>query len=160
MAVKLRSPPRIKVLEALGCIADGRIKILGDNFARVISSDGSREYRVYVDLQKGIVYSDDNGTKFRGYVGYPIIALLMIKGVLPYDETLARALAGIPWKKLNEEYKSYATVENIVKNLVKQRGVDPKTLDSFTNNIMIQLLRLALIYDPSIEKSSHGFAES
>jgi hypothetical protein len=156
MVMKLRNPPRIKVLEALGCIADRRIIILDDNRAKVVSSDGSREYHVYVDLQRSAVYSDDNGTKLRGYVGYPIIAFLMIKGVLPYDEILAKALTGIPWKKLNEEYKSYSVVETMVKNTIKQRGADLRLLDPFVNNVMMRLSKLSLIYDPSLEKVVHS----
>jgi len=153
MAQHLKNPPRIKVLEALGCIVDGRIKILDDNRAKVVSSDGSREYRVYVDLQRGVVYSDDNGTKFRGYVGYPIIAFLMVKSVLPYNETVAKALAGLPWKKLNETYKSYATVEGVVKDIVRQRGVDPRFLETLVSKVLSQLSKLSLVYDPSIEKA-------
>jgi len=40
----LRLPPRIKVLEALGAISDGRIEVLNDKEAIVRSSDGTRMY--------------------------------------------------------------------------------------------------------------------
>jgi hypothetical protein len=149
MVVKLRAPPRIKVLEALGSIADGRVKILNERCAKVVSSEGDRVYTVYVDLDEKVVFSDDNGTKFRGYIGYPIIAFLMIKGVLPFDERLANALKGIPWRKLNEEYKSYSIVEKIVKDIAKQHGVDAAVLDSFVNSVMSKLSKLSLNYDES-----------
>ncbi|MCI4437456.1 MAG: hypothetical protein JHC33_11675 [Ignisphaera sp.] len=147
MVVRLRAPPRIKVLEALGSIADGRVKVLNEKCANVVSSEGDRVYTVYVDLDEKVVFSDDNGTKFRGYIGYPIIAFLMIKGVLPFDEKLAKALMGIPWRKLNEEYKSYSIVEKIVKDIAKQRGVDATVLDSFVSNVMNKLGKLSLTYD-------------
>ncbi|HDI02232.1 MAG TPA: hypothetical protein ENF93_01150, partial [Ignisphaera sp.] len=92
--LRLRLPPRIKVLEALGAIADKRINIIDSYRAKVVSSDGSRIYTVIVDLAKGLVYSDDNGTKYRGYVGYPIIAFLMLQGVLPFDRKISEALKG------------------------------------------------------------------
>ena len=124
-------PPRIKVLEALGAIADGRVKVLGHGRAEVISSEGDRVYKVYVDVEKGLAYSDDNGTRLRGYVGYPIIALLMKMGVLTYDERLAEALKGIPWRRLNETYKRYSIVERIVKSMLKyfQLQITYKLLD-------------------------------
>lgn len=148
----LRLPPKIKVLEALGCIGDKRINILNDKEAEVISSDGSRRYRVYVDLSSRKVYSDDNGTKYRGYIGYPIIAFLMLKGVLPYDENLSRALASIPWKILNERYKKYEIVEKIVLNKIKSQGIDEAYAVKFVNNVLTYLrnLRLEYLSNPNI----------
>jgi len=144
----LRLPPRIKVLEALGSIADERIKLVSDRNAIVVSSSGDRSYRVCVDLEKGIAYSDDNGTRFRKYVGYPIIALLMIKGVLPYDERIAKALKGVPWRKLNEQLKRYALVEQIVKDFARKNGVDPKELDLIVDRVLNALSKLRLMYSP------------
>jgi hypothetical protein len=57
----MRLPPRIKILEALSAIADGRIKLLSEKDAEVVSSDGARTYRVYVDLGRRAAYSDDTG---------------------------------------------------------------------------------------------------
>jgi len=119
----MRLPPRIKILEALSAIADGRIKLLGEKDAEVVSSDGARTYRVYVDLGRRAAYSDDNGTVYRGYVGYPIISFLMARGVLPVDERLGQALKGIPWRKLNEQYKRYDAVMELVKAQLKDRGI-------------------------------------
>ncbi len=144
--MKLRLPPRIKILEALGAIGDGRIHVLDEKRARVVSSDRTREYNVYADLEHRLVYSDDNGTRFRNYVGYPIIAFLMLKGVLPFDKRLAEALRGIPWRELNERFKSYATVESIVKRVAKERGVDPRELDEFIAEVMDKLKSMELIY--------------
>lgn len=71
--VKLRSPPKIKVLEALGAIVDGRIKQVGEGDYVVVSSDGYRKYSVHVDLERGgIADSTDNGTTYKGgYMGTP-----------------------------------------------------------------------------------------
>jgi len=125
----MRLPPRIKILEALSAIADGRIKLLGEKDAEVVSSDGARTYRVYVDLGRRAAYSDDNGTVYRGYVGYPIISFLMARGVLPVDERLGQALKGIPWRKLNEQYKRYDAVMELVKAQLKDRGIPGDEVD-------------------------------
>lgn len=150
MAKILRRPPRIKVLEALGAIADGRVKVR-DSEAEVVSSSREKVYRVIL-APDGRVYSNDNGTYYRGYVGYPIIALLMLKGLLPYDKKLSEALAGIPWKELNETYKKYAIVEEIVLRKVEEKGVSRQSLLDFVNIVLKKLSSMRLVYDDSLAK--------
>ncbi len=154
MVKYLRLPPRIKVLEALGAIADGRIKVLNDE-AEVVSSTGERKYRVVVRGNK--VYSTDNGTIYRGYIGYPIISLLMLKGKLPYDEKIARALSGIPWKELNETYKKYVIVEQIVLKKAEERGVPRQVITDFVNIVLKKLSSLKLVFDEDIAKQKTLF---
>jgi len=153
MMIKLKIPPRIKVLEALGSIADRRIIVLDEKRAKVISSEKDREYFVYLDLEKNVAFSNDNGTKLKGYIGYPIIAFLMIKRVLPFDEKIANALSQIPWKKLNEKYKNYSIVEKIVKDISKKRGIEINLLEKFIEEVMKKISKLSLFYDPSLEKN-------
>ncbi len=150
VSIVLRLPPRIKVLEAASAIADNRIEVLDDRRAIVVSSDGSRRYRVVLDVARGAVYSDDNGTLLRGYVGYPIIAFMMMKKLLPYDEDVAKALRGIPWRRLNEELKRYAIVENVVKRIAIDRGLDPKRIDSFVDLVMSRLKAYRLHLDRNL----------
>ncbi len=143
----LRLPPKIKILEAAGAIADGRVEVLNDTNAVVTSSDGSRRYRVYLNVGKGIACSTDNGTRFRGYVGYPIISFLMIKGVLKYRDDVGRALKGIPWKKLNELYKNYARVEeHIIEHSAKPRGVGVELINEFKEENYGLLKKIRLRY--------------
>ena len=130
----LAKPPRIKVLEALGAIADGRVKKVSENEFEVVSSEGDRTYRVYVN--GNVVDSTDNGTVYRGYVGYPIISALMLLGRLPYDERIAQALKGIDWRKLNEEMKAYWKVERLVLSLAEKRGVKREEVEEFVNKVM------------------------
>ena len=140
----MRLPPRIKILEALSAIADGRIKLLGEKDAEVVSSDGARTYRVYVDLGRRAAYSDDNGTVYRGYVGYPIISFLMARGVLPVDERLGQALKGIPWRKLNEQYKRYDAVMELIKAQLKDRGIPGDEVERYIDAVMERLKGLGL----------------
>jgi hypothetical protein len=137
-------PPRIKVLEALSSVAEGRIKQLSDKEATVVSSDEKREYQVFLDVEKGIANSTDNGTKYRGYIGYPIIAFLMLKGILPYDEEVASKLVGIEWRALNEKYKSYRIVEKIALDRYSKKGGDKDKLEDLVKDIMEKLEKIEL----------------
>lgn len=142
----LQLPPRIKVLEALGAIADGRIEKLNKNVYRVVSSERDREYLVYIDVERELAYSNDNGTRFRGYVGYPIIAALMLEGILPFGERVAEALRGIPWRRLNEQYKRYLLAESHVKRVAAEKGVAPREVDELVSRVLAALRRLGLRY--------------
>ncbi len=136
--MKLKLPPRIKVLEALGAVADGRITKVDDHYV-VTSSEGDRKYTVKIENEK--VFSDDNGTKFRNYIGYPIIAVLMLEGKLPFDKRISEALKGIDWKKLNETYKNYSIVEKIVKDKAKEKGINESEIDNIIESVLNELRR-------------------
>ncbi|ADG90349.1 hypothetical protein [Thermosphaera aggregans] len=154
MSLKLLSkPPRIKVLEAIGAIGDGRIRMVGANKALVTSSTGEKEYTV-VAVKEGAdtfrVFSNDNGTVFKSYIGYPIISLLILMGELPLDNTIAKALSGIPWKELNEKYQKYAVVENIVISRAERLGVPRTTIDEYVNIVYKKLGLIKVYFDESL----------
>lgn len=154
MSLKLLSkPPRIKVLEAVGAIGDGRVKLVGGNKALVRSSTGEKEYTVVI-VKEGVdtfrVFSNDNGTVFKSYIGYPIISLLILMGELPLDNTIAKALSGIPWKELNEKYQKYAVVENIVISRAERLGVPRTTIDEYVNIVYKKLGLIKVYFDESL----------
>ncbi|MET1159749.1 MAG: hypothetical protein ABWW65_02200 [Thermoprotei archaeon] len=151
----LRLPPRIKVLEAIGCIGDNRIELVSENEALVVSSTGERKYRVIVVPDSSSnssfrVYSNDNGTIYRGYVGYPIIAFLMLKGVIPIDRDVMKAMTGIPWKELNEKYKKYSIVESIVMSRAEKMGVSREIVNDYINIVFKKLRILRIYFDESL----------
>jgi hypothetical protein len=136
-------PPRIKIFEALGSLADGRVEIFEYTpivKAKISSSDGSKFYTVKYDEANNKISSDDNASKWQGYTGYPIIAVLMKLDKLPYDEELARGLKGIAWKVINTKYKNEwnKTEEEIFKELDKERYTD------FAEKVLRELQRLGL----------------
>jgi len=154
LSLKLLSkPPRIKVLEAVGAIGDGRVKLVGGNKALVRSSTGEKEYTVVI-VKEGVdtfrVFSNDNGTVFKSYIGYPIISLLILMGELPLDNTIAKALSGIPWKELNEKYQKYAVVENIVISRAERLGVPRTTIDEYVNIVYKKLGLIKVYFDESL----------
>jgi len=135
-------PPRVKVLEALGSIADGRVKMQG-NSALVISSDHDKTYIVKFDKKSSTISSTDNGSVFRGYLGYPPIAFLMLKKILPYDATISFALKSIRWKKINEKFKNYFKTEEFAKKIAS-KYVDSEKVDKFVEKTLKKIKELKL----------------
>jgi len=135
-------PPRIKILEALGTIADKRIELKG-NLAKVKSSTHEKVYAVTFD-GKNCITSNDDGSYYKGYLGYPSISFLMLKGILPYDEKIANALKGTKWKELNEKLKDYYKVEQIIKIRASRLKVKPNEIDEFIHLVLKKLGELEL----------------
>lgn len=99
-------PPKIKIYEALGTLADGRIELQSKTSARVYSSSGGKFYTVSYDPEKKSIMANDNGSYWQGTLGYPAIAFLLLIGELHYDKELPRALKGIAWKDINTQFKN------------------------------------------------------
>lgn len=116
-------PPIEKIPEAYGAIADGRVA-MKDSSADVVSSDGTKNYRV---RWNGDLYSsDDNASKWQGYTGYPIVAVLLLQGRLPLNQDVMTLFKGIPWKELNKKHKNkYAEALAEVLEDIRANGGDP-----------------------------------
>jgi len=151
----LTKPPRIKVLEAAGAIGDRRVHVLSEIEAIVKSSTGEREYRVLLVKSGESVYraySNDNGTLYRGYIGYPILSFMMIKGILPTDNEIIKAFTGIPWKELNEKYQKYAVVESIVISRAERLGISRNIIDDYISIVMKKLSVIRVYFDEELAK--------
>lgn len=103
--MKWEHPPIIKVYEALGSVADNRIEVTG-NEAKVFSSSGNKFYTVNYDPDTQSIMTNDNGSFWKGYLGYPAIAFLMKIGILPYEEGTGNLLKNIKWKDINQRLKN------------------------------------------------------
>lgn len=116
-------PPIEKIPEAYGAIADGRVA-MKDSSADVVSSDGTKNYRV---RWNGDLYSsDDNASKWQGYTGYPIVAVLLLQGRLPLNQDVMTLFKGIPWKELNKKHKNkYVEALAEVLEDIRANGGDP-----------------------------------
>jgi len=154
---RLRPPPAVKVLEAAGAIGGGRVRVLGESggatLAVVRSSGRPLSYRVAVAVEgegRVRVYSEDNGTVHRGYVGYPIVALLMLRGVLPRDEEVEAALAGVNWYELNSRLKRYSRVMDEVLS-----GLPPQVRGRawrLVNEALKRLRSMEVVYDEGLAR--------
>ena len=98
----VKLPPIEKIYEAYSAIADKRV-ILGENAAKVLSSDRQKEY--IVTFNENTYTSTDSATYWQAYAGYPVIAVLMMQGILPLSMSTSAMFSGINWKRLNDLYK-------------------------------------------------------
>ncbi len=142
--MQLSTPPRVKVLEAVGAVAGGRVRVLGESEAEVRASEGDRTYRVFLDAARGLADSDDNGTRFKNYIGYPILAFMMVKGLLPYDEEIGKALKDVKWRSINELFKNYRLVERYIKEELKRVGIASDRVDSYIASVIEALSGMTL----------------
>lgn len=131
MGVKL--PPIEKIHEAYSAIADSRV-VLEDGKAEVSSSDFTKKY--LVTWKENVYTSNDNASYWQGYLGYPILAVLMLQGKLSFDQEIAGCFQGINWKKLNTEYKNQFS--EAVKKILTQfeaDGLDCQKINAEINKV-------------------------
>ncbi|MFH1802756.1 MAG: hypothetical protein ABH864_04910 [archaeon] len=141
--MKWKIPPKIKVHEALGCIGDGRIEVNG-NEARVFSSSKGKFYSVKYD-GKNAIMCNDNGSYWVGYLGYPAIAFLMLKGKIHYNAKLVEAFKDIAWKDVNVKFKNdYEKTESYVLDLIRKNGFNLSEINSEIDSIYEQIKMLEM----------------
>lgn len=117
------TPPIEKVIEALGALADGRILMDGDT-ARVASSSRGKYYDITYDPITKAMMVNDNLSYYKGMLGYPGVAYLLMTGVLTYDPRVLPLVRDIPWKDLNTKFKGNfrKTLETVLEKLSAEEG--------------------------------------
>jgi hypothetical protein len=141
-----KNPPKAKIYEALSAIADGRVKLLEGQNAEVASSDRSKTYSVEWSEDLSAFKSNDNASYWQGYMGYPIIAVLMLLGRLDFSPESAHLLAGIPWKQLNKRFRNdYAkAVDYVLDDMEATRRGAREMVVAEVDRIMAQIEALEL----------------
>lgn len=140
-----RLPPVEKIYEALTAIADKRVtfesdKSLAEGSAKVAASSSDAVYEVTWELNT--YSSNDKGTYWQGYPGYPVIAVLMLQGKLSYDMNLARQLANVRWKDIIHRHgNDYRAAVNEV---LASRCIDAAEASAITEGIFGELEHLPI----------------
>lgn len=143
--MKWKHPPLIKIYEALGSVADERVEVVGDT-AKVYSSSGNKFYDVSYDPEKKAIMANDNGSYWKGYLGYPAIAFLFKRGLLEFRPDMAELLKGIKWKDINQKFKNDfdKTLVYIEESLDKDKKVEltqyVQRIDSEVKELDLSLL--------------------
>ena len=96
----MKLPPIEKIPEAYSAIEDNRVELF-DDYAIVKSSNNEKEY--LIKWKDNLYYSNDKSTYWQGYIGYPIIAVLMLKGELSLNKDIIKYFKSVNWNKLNKE---------------------------------------------------------
>ena len=144
MAEAWKMPPAIKIYEALGAIGDGRVRLEDEHHALVTSSEGDKTYAVEISDDGREISCNDNASYWQGYLGYPAIAVLLMRGLYRAPANVIDALVDIPWKEINRRFtndhdKTLAEVNEIV----EASGHDPDAVASEVESIMDVLTKLA-----------------
>ena len=140
-----KMPPKAKIYEALSAVADQRVTLTGATAAKVVSSARDKTYDVTWSADMRHITSNDNASHWQGYIGYPIIAVLLKMNVIPYSAHVAGLLAGIPWKQLNDRFKrDYDKAVNHVLDQVEAKGGSRPEIIQEVERIYQALVALAL----------------
>jgi len=131
-------PDKIKILEALGAVVDGRLKVNHDNqTATCKSSDLKQEYNIKFDLKNNAITSDDNSAHWQGRLGYPAIAVLMELGELPQNDRIAEVIKDLPWKEVNTQFKNDLTkTMQLVYEIAKAKNIKEVELNHYMDQVM------------------------
>lgn len=147
------TPPIAKIYEALGALADKRILLTSENSAQVKSSAGDKTYTLSWSGDFSRISSNDNASYWQGYMGYPIVALLLLKGRITYDPQVATALKGIPWKAINTRHKN--NYQESIAEVLQQaaaRGIDPSSITRECERILEALKTFKIEQPPKKQK--------
>ena len=135
--------PKAKIYEALTAIGDNRVKLGSEHEAEVLSSDRTKTYVVEWTPDGRHITANDNASYWQGYMGYPILAVLMLLGRIEFHRDVADSLAGIPWKSLNKKFRNrYNEAIESVLTALDAEGVDRKRITSEVDRIWEQIDRL------------------
>src|ERR1700738_4959390 len=92
-----KMPPIAKVYEAIGALGDARATITDSTHASVKSPDGSKLYEVETSDDGHEISSNDSASYWQGYLGYPAIAVMLMRGLYRPPANVIDAVAGIAW---------------------------------------------------------------
>jgi hypothetical protein len=152
-----KSPPKAKIYEALSAVADGRVKLMGGEKAEVVSSEGTKMYHVEWSPDLSHITSNDNASYWQGYMGYPIIAVLMALGKLGYRNDVANFLAGVPWKQMNRRFRNdYTKATDSVLDTLEAKGTPRQIVADEVDRIMAQIEGLELEKLPRRKRPPKG----
>jgi hypothetical protein len=141
-------PPKAKIYEAFSVLADERY-VIQENSALITSSDGKKQYSVEwiprIKTGESLkITSNDNASYWQGYMGYPIIAVLMIIKEISLNEEILPYFKDIPWNALNKAAKNDydSVVKKVLSGIADKEVV--KRINFEVENIFIQLGKMKL----------------
>ena len=109
-------------------MADNRIEVRGDD-AVVRSARSDSQYAVHYNKALQQIMSNDKGSFWQKYLGYPSIAFLMKSGIIHYDQIYSAALGGVDWKEIKSKFgEDYEGTKEHINTLLQNKGI---SIDGF-----------------------------
>ena len=147
LSTKWDIPPIEKVHEAFTAVVDGRVN-LNENSAKVSSSDYKKEYTI--EWNNNEYSSNDNASYYRGYIGYPVIAVLMLQKKIDYNVEIANYFKGINWKVLNTKHKNnYSEAVAEILNDLQNKGINVDAINTEVNRVYEEVKNIDILYKKS-----------
>jgi hypothetical protein len=144
LAKPWKTPPLVKIYEAIGAIGDGRVHLDDEWHATVLSSDHGKTYQVEISKDGRQISSNDNASYWQDYLGYPAIAVMLVRGSYPVGQETLDALSGIPWKELNRRFRNdYERTIDEAMRRAEERGFDPKLIKTEAVAVLSWLIEYA-----------------
>ncbi len=144
-----KMPPLAKIYEAFGAIGDGRVQFEDEQHARVLSSDLSKTYEVEISADGREISSNDNASYWQGYLGYPAIAVMLMRGLCPVRAEAITALSGVHWNELNRRFRNdYSrTIEEVMRQAAES-GFDSEIIAAEAEAVLSKLGEFAPLRGP------------
>lgn len=131
-----------KIYEAIGAVADGRVKVSG-NTGTCASSSGNKYYEISYDPDSHSIMSNDSTSYWTGELRYPAVAFLLQNEVLTYREDLGKLLTGIPWKDINQKFKN--DFDTALQYILQDMDLNHKTkLEDYVHYLLEEIQALNL----------------
>ena len=140
-------PPKIKIYEALGSIADNRVEInwLFANEAKCYSSSLNKYYIIKYNSDEKSIITNDNGSYWQWYIWYPAIAFLMKQWIITYNKNFSEALKWIARKDINQNFKNdFNKTIDYIHWIIISKWIDLKLFLQDIDNIYNQIEKLNL----------------
>lgn len=142
-------PPKYKIFEALGAVADDRIEIVNSESeiieARQYSSSRQKHYTILYNPKLNQIMPNDNATWYVGYLGYPAISLLLFLEKINYDTSILPYFTDIPFKDINQKFKNDFEQANLeIVEMILARGLNEIKLNIEVDSVYKQLTELKL----------------
>jgi hypothetical protein len=133
------------VHEALSALADGRFELIDENNAKCTSTSQGKFYSVKYDPKTHSIMSNDNMAYYRDEISYPMVAMLLKKGEIEFDQEILVYLKNIKWKDINQKNKNdYMKSVNEVLGYLEAQGVDIELISNEVDRIFEFIMKLNL----------------
>lgn len=145
--IQRKLPPKIKIYEALWTIADDRLEIFwpNKNEGKCYSSSWNKYYVIKYDESTNAIMTNDNGSYWKWYLGYPAIAFLMKKWIIPYNLQYSEALQGIARKDINQKFANdFDKTTEYVLDILSKNGIHTQNFLQEIDTIYATIQQLAM----------------